>query len=98
MTIAFDTKIKNLNFIKSGTHFYDNTVRPQILEKKFNEKYFNLLMDIYKANKIPALLNTSLNLHGKPLVNSISDAFRTFRNSDLDYLVIDYKYLISKKN
>ena len=98
MTIAFDTKLKNLNLIKSGTHFYDNTVRPQILEKKFNEKYFNLLMDVYKATKIPALLNTSLNLHGKPLVNSISDAFRTFKNSDLDYLVIDYKYLISKKN
>ncbi len=55
-------------------------------------------MDVYKATKIPALLNTSLNLHGKPLVNSISDAFRTFKNSDLDYLVIDYKYLISKKN
>ena len=54
-------------------------------------------MNFYKKTKIPALLNTSLNLHGKPLVNNLSDALFTLENSDLDCLIVNYKYLISKR-
>ena len=36
MTIGFDTVQKNLKKIKSATHPYDRTARPQILEKSFS--------------------------------------------------------------
>ena len=36
MTIGFKTKTKYYNKIKNGTHAYDKTVRPQILQKNFN--------------------------------------------------------------
>ncbi len=96
MTMAFDTIKKNYRFIASGTHPYDGTVRPQILEKNFNQKYYNLIIKFYKITKIPALLNTSLNLHGKPIVNNINQAIYTLENSDLDSLVINYKYILKK--
>ena len=87
----------NLKFIMSGTHPYDETVRPQILEKEFNPKYYDLIYRFYKRTKIPALLNTSLNLHGKPTVNNLKQAIYTLNNSNLDCLVVNYKYLITKK-
>ena len=97
MTMGFDTIKKNLKFIMSGTHPYDETVRPQILEKEFNPKYYDLIYRFYKRTKIPALLNTSLNLHGKPTVNNLKQAIYTLNNSNLDCLVVNYKYLITKK-
>ena len=96
MTMGFDTIKNKLKFIISGTHPYDETVRPQILEKSFNEKYYDLILKFYKITKIPALLNTSLNLHGKPMVNNIDQAIYTLENSDLDSLVINYKYILKK--
>jgi carbamoyltransferase len=98
MTIGFDTNKKNLKYIKSGTHPYDETVRPQILERNFNKEYYDLITKFYKITKIPALLNTSLNLHGKPTVNNLKQAIYTLKNSKLDCLVVNYKYILKKKS
>ena len=67
MTIGFDTKEKFYSDIKNGSHPYDKTVRPQILEKKMNPEYFSIINKFYNLTKIPAILNTSLNLHGRPI-------------------------------
>ena len=98
MTIAFETIKKNFNQIKAGCHNYDQTVRPQILSKKHNISYYNLLKEFKKISHIPALLNTSLNLHGNPKASDLKSVIHTFLNSDLDYLYLEDKYLIIKKN
>ena len=98
MTIAFDTKKDFLKNIKAGTHPYDLTVRPQILQKKSNEKYYNLINHFYKMTGIPAVLNTSLNLHGDPISSSLEDVINTFKVSGLKYLYLEDQYLIEKKN
>ena len=98
MTMGFDTNKKNLNKIFSGTHPYDETVRPQILERNFNLKYYDLIKNFYHKTKIPALLNTSLNLHGKPTVSNLKQAIYTLRNSKLDCLVINYEYILKKRS
>ena len=67
---------QKIDQIKAGTHPYDNTVRPQILEKNMNENYYNLIDKFFELSKIPALLNTSLNVKGEPLVNTVEDARR----------------------
>jgi carbamoyltransferase len=41
------------------------------------------------------LLNTSFNLRGEPIVETSSDAIRTFFSSGLDILVLE-DYIISK--
>lgn len=97
MTVGFDTKAEKYNLIKNGTHPYDKSVRPQILEKDFNNKYHSLLTEFYKITKVPALLNTSLNLHGFPISSTLKDVVNTFKNSGLGYLYLEDKYLIVKK-
>ena len=95
MAIAMDAKKEHLSEIKAGTHPYDETVRPQILSKNQNESYYDLLEKFSKITGIGALLNTSFNLHGIPMVNTLADAMHVFENSELNHLVLD-KYLIRK--
>ena len=96
MTIGFDTVQKNFHLIKSGAHPYDGSVRPQMVLKDKNNDYYNLIKEFYKVSKIPAVLNTSLNLHGHPIASDIYDVFKTFKYSGLEYLFLENKYLIIK--
>jgi len=97
MTMTFETKNNNQKKIKAGCHPYDNTVRPQILEKEFNPMYHSIIKKFNALTNIPALLNTSLNLHGYPLASSLERVTYTFKNSDLKFLYINDKFLIKKK-
>ena len=97
MTIGFDTVNKNYSKIKNGTHPYDKSVRPQILKKDFNKNYHSIINEFRKLTTIPALLNTSLNLHGMPISSKINDILNTFKNSDLQYLYLEDYFLIQKR-
>ena len=98
MTIGYDTIDNKHHFIEAGTHRYDKSVRPQILEKKSNKNHHPLIMEFYKKKKIPALLNTSLNLHGYPIASTIKEVLETFLNSGLKFLYINDQFLIEKIN
>tara|TARA_R100001443_G_scaffold18578_2_gene29557 strand:+ start:6526 stop:8112 length:1587 start_codon:yes stop_codon:yes gene_type:complete len=64
-----------------------------------NTKYFNLLQAFKKRTNIPYLLNTSLNLPGEALVETLEDLKFTFENSDLKYAYLpDINKLIIKQN
>ncbi|MDD2932305.1 MAG: carbamoyltransferase C-terminal domain-containing protein [Methylotenera sp.] len=97
MTISFNAKLDKYQQIEAGTHPYDKTVRPQFVSKDHAPKYHQLISEYCKLSNVPALLNTSFNLHGEPIVDTISDAVRTFELSGLDHLYINDKYLISKR-
>ena len=94
MMLAFDTLEKNK--IKAAVHPRDNSTRAQLVEKQKNPEYHDLIKKFYKLTNIPAVLNTSFNLHGYPLVYSPKDAIFVFENSGLNYLVLN-NYLVSKK-
>ena len=64
----------------------DNTCRVQTLKKSFNKNFYNLLYQFYKITGVPVLLNTSFNLAGDTIVETIDDALKTFSKSDIDYL------------
>ena len=61
--------------VKSKTQLYssilhvDNTSRVQILSKSDNPKFYDLLSQWNNVTGCPILLNTSLNIKGKPMVN-----------------------------
>jgi carbamoyltransferase len=96
MTIGFDTVSKNIYKIKAGTHPYDETVRPQILERSYNKQYHSLIKKFYSVSGIPAVLNTSLNLHGFPIASKLADIVKTYKKSGLRYLYLNDKFLIKK--
>ena len=60
-----------------GITHVDNTCRIQTLKKLENIEYYNLINEFYKLTNVPILLNTSFNLAGEPLVNSVYDAIKT---------------------
>ena len=96
MNLSFDTNKKFIDSIKAGCHPYDNTVRPQFVNKSNTPDFYELIIEFYRFSKIPALLNTSLNLHGYPKCSDIYDVIFTFKNSGLKYLFLENKYLIEK--
>lgn len=97
MTIGFDTTLEGYNSMIAACHPADRTARPQILHKMTNPELYEILEEFEKLTGRGALLNTSFNLHGYPIVNTPKDAFYVFGNSDLDGLIIN-KYLIIKNN
>lgn len=74
----------------------DGSARPQFLEKSLNPVYYNVIKGFGQASGTPALLNTSFNLRGEPIVNTCNEAYETFMRSGLDALVLE-NYLIVKK-
>jgi len=95
MTIAFDT-LDGKEKIPASVHRSDGTARAQLLKKEVNPILWELIYKFYKKTGIPALLNTSLNLHGFPIVRTVNDAIDVFNNSKLDTLWLN-EHLISKK-
>ena len=96
MAISLDVRPEKNSEIEAGTHPYDKTVRPQAVSKKYTPDYYDLISAFHKKTGIPALLNTSFNLHGEPIVDTIADAIRTFELSGLDHLLINDQILLSK--
>jgi carbamoyltransferase len=96
MMIAFNSKNKN-NQIVAASHPYDHTIRPQIVYEKWNPDYYRLIKYFEKLTGIGAILNTSFNLHGYPIVCSPKDALEVFMNSGLNYMAIG-NFLVGKQS
>lgn len=95
MVLGFDTTDKGKIELKAGIHPYDYTARPQLVSTKVNTRYYKIIKEFEKLTGIGAVLNTSFNLHGEPIVCSPGDALKTLLNSGLKYLVLG-NYLVVK--
>jgi len=84
MTISFPVLKNKLNIIPGVVHV-DNSCRIQTVDKSIPHLY-ELLTQFKKITNVPILLNTSFNIAGDPLVESIEDAIKTFQKTDIDVL------------
>lgn len=89
MTVAAETTLEAQSLIPAALHPSDMTARPQVLARDVNPKYYELIESFGNLTGVYSLLNTSLNLHGLPVVQSVEDAFHVLLNSSIDCLVID---------
>ncbi len=80
--------------IPSVTHV-DGSARPQTVEKEINPLYWRLIDEFGKRTGVPVIMNTSFNLRGEAIVNTPTDAIRTFFSSGMDALVIG-SFLVEK--
>ena len=94
MILAFDTTEKRSE-ISAAIHPYDLTCRPQTVIAEYNPGYEKVLKSFEAKTGIGAILNTSFNLHGKPIVWSPDIAIDTFNNSELDAVAVG-NYLLKK--
>jgi len=65
----------------------DGTARVQVLDDEMAPRLGGLLDAYGRVSGVPVLLNTSFNLAGEPIVNSVAEGWSTFRRSGIDLLV-----------
>ena len=87
MTSANMVKKEHWQDMVAASHI-DHTTRPQILGKKENKLFREVIKKLKKQNGIGAVVNTSLNKHGFPIVRSPEDAIWTLLNTGAKYLAI----------
>jgi carbamoyltransferase len=76
----------------------DGTCRIQTVTQEQNFHYYNLIKEFHKETGCPILFNTSFNLGGEPLVETLEDAIWTLKNSDIDYLFLpEFNKLLTVK-
>ncbi len=87
MMYAVDVLEEKKKEIPAITHV-DGTCRVQTVTKEQNKNYYDLINSFYELTGVPILFNTSFNLAGDTMVETIIDAFRTMRNSQIEYLYL----------
>ena len=94
MIVTHVVKPEMRDTIPSALHI-DNTTRPQVVIKEYNEPYYNLISEFNKLTGIPLVINTSLNDRGEPIVENPIQAIDFFLKSDLKALFLQ-NYIIKK--
>ena len=96
MMLAFDTTPEGREALPAVIHPYDGTARAQILQERDNPPFHRLIRCFEERTGVGAVLNTSFNLHGDPIVCSPDEVLETFERSGLPHLILG-DYLISKR-
>lgn len=67
----------------------DGSARVQTVAPEPNPEFEALLRAFHQQTGCPALINTSFNVRGEPIVGSPADAYRCFQKTHMDALVIE---------
>ena len=87
MTVCFDATPEFAQDCPGVVHV-DGTARPQLLREQDNPSLHGLLRAWKQRTGLPALVNTSFNLHEEPIACTPGDACRAFKQGRLDALWI----------
>lgn len=90
--------IDKLNVVRSDfpaiTHV-DYSARLQTVNKSRSPLLYELLQNFKSRNNTSVLVNTSFNVRGEPIVCTPADAYRCFRRTEIDALILG-NYVITK--
>jgi carbamoyltransferase len=67
----------------------DGTGRLQSVRREWSQLFYDLIDAFYAKTGVPLILNTSLNVMGKPIVHSLEDGLGLFFTTGLDALVVE---------
>ncbi|GMV38855.1 MAG: carbamoyltransferase [Myxococcales bacterium] len=87
MLRVYDTLPEKRGVVPAITHV-DGTARVQTVNRKHNPRYYRLIEEFERLTGVPMVLNTSFNIRGEPIVNSVADALKCYLTTDMDALVI----------
>jgi carbamoyltransferase len=93
MTFTFRATERAMKDIPAAVHI-DNTARVQTINEQQNKLLFDILIEYEKFGGL-AVINTSFNKRGEPIVENPINALESFQKMGLDYLLIG-KYLVEK--
>ncbi|MBV8436342.1 MAG: hypothetical protein JOY95_02380 [Silvibacterium sp.] len=75
----------------------DGTARLQTVEKQTNPDLYETISAFEKITNTPILINTSFNVNGEAIVETVADAIESFLYMDIDYLAAG-DFLIRKQD
>jgi len=77
----------------------DGTCRIQTVNREQNPHYYDIIKAFKEKTGCPIIFNTSFNLGGEPLAETLQDALWTLQQSRIEYLYLpEYQTLFSLKN
>lgn len=88
MTVTFNVKPAWRERVAAVVHV-DGTARPQIVSEQDNPRYFRIIQEYEKVSGIPAVLNTSFNVHEEPIICRPEEALTALRQHRVDLLVLE---------
>lgn len=92
MLLDFKIKKEYYNDLEGVIHF-NNTARIQALNDETENPFmYKLLNYLYDNHGILALINTSFNIQGEPIVQTAKEAFDSATKMNLDALVVNNKF------
>ena len=95
MMFAFDTK-ESRSDMTAALHHGDKTARAQVVSQTLYPDFHEIISHFKSLTGRGAVLNTSFNRHGEPIVMGTADAIEVMLGTDLDYLVVE-DWLVTKK-
>jgi carbamoyltransferase len=72
----------------AGVVHVDGTARPHLVRRDRNRAFYNIISAFRRRTGLPAIINTSFNMHEEPIVCSVDDCVRAFLLGNIDYLAI----------
>jgi carbamoyltransferase len=94
MVEAFDSTPEGADVLVGGSHPFDRTIRPQLVNE-MNPGYRDIILAFKKRTGVGGILNTSFNLHGSPVVGTPEIALDTLKKSELDGVALG-PFLVKK--
>tara|TARA_B100000427_G_scaffold303589_1_gene288239 strand:+ start:590 stop:2215 length:1626 start_codon:yes stop_codon:yes gene_type:complete len=95
MTVTYPVREAWQKRLPAITHV-NNTARVQTVSKTSNEKFHRLITRFHELTGRPAVLNTSFNIKGEPIVETPLNAIATFSATGLDALILG-PFLLQKR-
>ena len=87
--MSFAIKAKDIAYEKVPSLVHaDGTCRIQTVTEEQNPNYYNLIIGFYERTGVPMIFNTSFNLGGDALVETIFDAIDTCNRSEINQLYV----------
>ena len=87
MSYAIKVKEEKVHEISSIVH-HDYTCRIQTVTEEQNKNYYNLIKAWHEETGCPIIFNTSFNLGGEAMVQSLDDAMDTCNRSNINFLYV----------
>ena len=87
MLLVANVKEEHKKKLPAITHV-DGTARIQTVTPENDKRYYDLIKAVGERTGYFAVVNTSFNVRGEPIVRTLDEAFNCFMHTDIDVLVL----------
>lgn len=87
MLLVYKTRPERLDDLAAVTHV-DGGARVQTVDRAVSPRYHALISAFAQRTGVPAVLNTSFNIRGEPIVHTPADALKCYLTTGMDALAV----------